>query len=437
MKVGFVSLGCCKNLVDSEKIMGMLRAGGHTLTTHPSEAEAIIINTCGFIDSAKEEAISVIFEMAAYKKQKLQKLIVLGCLAQRYQEALKKEIPEIDRVIAIQSYPMLHEILKQELGNVTLPSFKDSERLLATKPWSGYLKIAEGCSNHCTYCAIPSIRGDNVSFPMEKLVEEGKRMAANGVKELVLIAQDTTKYGVDLYQRRSLSELLRQLNAITELHWIRVLYMYPDEIDEELIQTMAELDKVLPYFDIPLQHANDRMLKLMNRRGTMHEVKDLLALIRKHCKQPTLRTTFIVGFPQEDEAAFHDLMTFVEATKWDRMGAFAYSREEDTAAYAFAGQVDAAVAQQRLNQLMELQADISAANLKQRIGETVEVLVEGLDALSGRYRGRDRSSAPDEVDGLVFFTSSEHIPLGSFVQVTITDALVHDLIGVAHAPVRV
>lgn len=429
MKIGFISLGCSKNLVDSETMMGMLKAGGHELVSHTKDAEAIIINTCGFIQTAKEEAIQTIFEMAAYKKQKLQKLIVVGCLAQRYKDALISDIPELDCVISIHEYPHLHEILAQVLDGKPMPAYAKSERLLTSKPWSAYLKIAEGCSNHCTYCAIPLIRGDNVSFPMEQLVDEAKRLASSGVKELVLIAQDTSKYGLDLYGEYALLKLLEKLHEIDGLHWIRILYMYPDEISEELIAGMARLPKVLPYFDIPMQHANDHMLALMNRRGKMKDVNALIERIRRYHPDATLRTTFIVGFPQETEADFQDLLEFTENTGWDRMGAFTYSPEEDTPAYSFSGAVDETVKQQRLDQLMQLQKQISLSKQKKMIGQTIEVLVEGKDALKGTYRGRGKANAPDEVDGLVFFSSSRFIPLGSFVQVKVTSALPYDLIG--------
>lgn len=428
MKVGFISLGCSKNLVDSEKIMGMLVSGSHQLVTDPKEADAIIINTCGFINSAKEEAIQTIFEMAAYKQHGLKKLIVVGCLAQRYKETLQEEIPEIDAVIRIQEYPNLHEKLKELLHEYVAPYAK-SERVLSSKPWTAYLKIAEGCSNRCTYCAIPMIRGDNVSFPMEQLVEEAKQLAQKGVKELVLIAQDTTKYGLDLYGELSLLPLLQKLHAIEGFHWIRILYMYPDEISDELLQGMAKLDKVLPYFDIPMQHANNEMLKAMNRRGTKEDVLQLMNNIRKTFDHPTLRTTFIVGFPQESEAQFEELKDFIKDAKWDRMGAFTYSREEDTPAYAMDGRIDEATQERRLQELMQLQETISLHNQQKLIGETIEVLVEAQDGLSGMYRGRGSSSAPDEVDGIVFFTSERAIKLGSFVYVKITEAMPHDVKG--------
>lgn len=429
MKIGFISLGCSKNLVDSEKMMGMLKEGNHTLVNHPKDAEAIIINTCGFINSAKEEAINTIFKMAEYKQENLKKLIVVGCLAQRYKEDLMRDIPEIDAVISIKEYPHMHEILGQLLDGKDLVSYAKSERLVSSKPWTAYLKIAEGCSNRCTYCAIPLIRGGNVSFPMEDILSEAKALAARGVKELVLIAQDTTKYGLDLYGELSLLKLLRKVHEIEGFHWIRILYMYPDEITEELVKGMAELPKVLPYFDIPMQHANDHMLELMNRRGTEADVRNLVEMIRHYHKQPTLRTTFIVGFPQEGDKEFADLMRFVKDLRWDRMGAFTYSPEEDTPAFTMDGAIPEEVKEERLRQLMELQEQISLENQQQMIGQVIEVLVESQEGLTGKYRGRGISSAPDEVDGIVIFTSERAIPMGSFVQVKVTEALPHDLIG--------
>lgn len=431
MKVGFISLGCSKNLVDSERMMGMLRQGGHELVSDPQEAQAIIINTCGFINPAKEEAIATIFKMAEYKKYNCKKLIVVGCLAQRYKETLEEEIPEIDAVIGISEYDHLHEKLYDLLGGNDLVSYGKCERLVSSKPWTAYLKIAEGCSNCCTYCAIPLIRGGNVTFPIEKIVEEAKQLAAKGVKELVLIAQDTTKYGVDLYGKRSLLEVLKQVHEIEGFHWIRVLYMYPDEIDDELIEGMKKLPKVLPYFDIPMQHANNRMLKAMNRRGTKEEVLKLVSKIRETFDNPTLRTTFIVGFPTETESDFNELVHFVEDVHWDRMGAFTYSPEEDTPAFDMVQDVTEEEKERRLGILMKRQEEISLANQQKRIGTIMEVLVEAQDGLTGKYRGRGANSAPDEVDGIVIFTSMQPIELGTFVNVRITEALPHDLIGVA------
>ena len=430
MKVGFISLGCSKNLVDSEKMMGMLTANGHTLVAHPSQADAIVINTCGFITSAKEEAISTIFEMAAYKQANLKKLIVVGCLAQRYKEQLEEEIPEIDAVVRISDYGSLHEVLARELNDAGSVTFAQAKRQLTSKPWTAYLKIAEGCSNHCAYCAIPLIRGDNVSVPMEKLVSEAKELAKRGVKELVLNAQDTTKYGVDLYGRRSLLPLLQQLHAIEGFHWIRILYMYPDEIDDELIEGMAGLPKVLPYFDIPMQHADRQMLERMNRRGTKEDVLKLVEKIRSTFADPTLRTTFIVGFPGENRETMDELLQFVREVRWDRMGAFTYSPEEDTPGSLMKPVCEESLKQQYLDELMKLQEQIAWENQQKKLGKVIEVLVEDKDGLTNRYRGRSAWDAPDEVDGMVIFRSDREIEPGTFVQVRITEVLVHDVIGV-------
>ena len=430
MKVGFISLGCSKNLVDSEKMMGMLTANGHTLVAHPSMADAIVINTCGFITSAKEEAISTIFEMAAYKQANLKKLIVVGCLAQRYKEQLEEEIPEIDAVVRISDYGSLHEVLARELNDAGSVTFAQAKRQLTSKPWTAYLKIAEGCSNHCAYCAIPLIRGDNVSVQMEKMVSEAKELAKRGVKELVLNAQDTTKYGVDLYGRRSLLPLLQQLHAIEGFHWIRILYMYPDEIDDELIEGMAELPKVLPYFDIPMQHADRQMLERMNRRGTKEDVLKLVEKIRSTFADPTLRTTFIVGFPGENRETMDELLQFVREVRWDRMGAFTYSPEEDTPGSLMKPVCEESLKQQYLDELMKLQEQIAWENQQKKLGKVIEVLVEDKDGLTNRYRGRSAWDAPDEVDGMVIFRSDRAIEPGTFVQVRITEVLVHDVIGV-------
>lgn len=428
MKIGFISLGCSKNLVDSEKIMGMLKEGGHQFVSHAKDADAIIINTCGFIQSAKEEAINTILEMAEYKEKKCKKLIVCGCLAQRYKEDLEKEMPEIDRVIAIKDYSKIHEILEEEL-DLPLNVYGKSERLTTSKPWTAYLKIAEGCSNNCTYCAIPLIRGENVSSSIEELVEEARLLAQKGVKELVVIAQDSTKYGIDLYEKYALLDLLKELNKIEALHWIRILYMYPDEISDELIEGMSKLDKVIPYFDIPMQHSERRMLKLMNRRGSGDTVRKLIHKIKDTFENPTLRTTYIVGFPTETKEEFDALCDFVSEIKWNKMGAFTYSIEEDTKACEMEQTVSEDEKQERLDQLMKLQSEISYQNNQKMIGKTIEVLVEGKDGISNRYVGRGKMHAPDDVDGIVVFTSEKHLDLGSFVSVLIHDADEYDLYG--------
>lgn len=428
MKVGFVSLGCCKNLVDSEKIMGMLRRNGHTIVSDPKQANAIIVNTCGFIESAKEESINTIFEMASYKKKNLEKLIVCGCLAQRYTDALREEIPEIDAVIPIREYDKLANTLQKMLGSDT--ALDKSERVLSGNPWSAYVKISDGCSNRCAYCAIPLIRGSQKSRTIEDIMEEVHELANMGVKELTLIAQDTTKYGLDNYGKLMLPELLRQVSKVEGLHWIRILYMYPDEIVDDVLQAMSESDKIIPYFDIPMQHANNRMLKLMNRRGPKEDVLRVVDKIHTMFPDATLRTTMIVGFPTETEDEFNELVDFIKEIKWDRMGAFTYSKEEDTPAYSMDGQIDEKVQQERLATLMAAQEEISKEKNKEKIGKVIEVLVEEKEGLVDRYRGRSKADAPDEVDGQVIFTSDKPLELGSFVHVKIEDAKAFDVYGV-------
>ena len=428
MKIGFVSLGCCKNLVDSEQIMGMIKKNHHEIVSDPRQAQAIIINTCGFITSAKEESIQTIFEMAQYKEKNLEKLIVCGCLAQRYQKELEEEIPEIDAIIPIKDYDEFAAVLEKALGC----TFTESkfERVLSTQPWRAYLKISDGCSNHCTYCAIPLIRGEQVSTPIEDLVEEAKQLASYGVKELTLIAQDTTKYGLDLYGEFKLGDLIREIDKIDGIHWIRILYMYPDEIVEDVLLAMKESKKVVPYFDIPMQHANNRLLKAMNRRGTKEHAYEIIEHIQTLFDHPVLRTTMIVGFPSETDEDFDELMEFVQNVKWDRMGAFTYSKEEDTRAFDMKPEVDTQIAQNRLETLMKLQNQISYEKNQEKIGQVFEVLVEEKEGLKETYRGRSIADAPDEVDGQVIFTSTVPIELGTFVKVKIQKANAYDLYGI-------
>ncbi len=430
MKVGFASLGCAKNLVDSENIMAMLKEEGHEIVGDPKEAEAIIVNTCGFIQSAKEESINTIFEMAKYKENQLKRLIVCGCLAQRYTETLEKEIPELDAVIPIRDYGRLAEILRPLLGNGDQSLIQKSERVLSGNPWQGYVKISDGCSNHCTYCAIPLIRGDQVSRPIEDIVKECTFLANTGVQEITIIAQDTTKYGLDLYGELKLDALIRELDQIEKVHWIRILYMYPDEIEESVLEAMQQSKKIVPYFDIPMQHANLRMLRAMNRRSSKEELANIVNDIRSRFPNATLRTTLIVGFPGETEEEFEELLEFVKEIRWDRLGAFTYSKEEDTAAYDLEDEVPEDVAQDRLNRLMDVQKQISLEKNQAKIGSVVEVLVEDKDALKNQYRGRSMADAPDEVDGQVIFACDEPLKMGSFVQVEITDANTYDLMGV-------
>ena len=430
MKIGFVSLGCAKNLIDSENMMAMLKSEGHEIVPDPKQAEAIVVNTCGFIASAKQESIQTIFEMAKYKETGLKKLIVCGCLAQRYQEALEQEIPEVDAIIPIRDYDKLADRLRPLLGEGDQSLISKSERVLTGNPWQAYIKISDGCSNHCAYCAIPLIRGEQKSRTIEDIVKEATFLASIGVKELTLIAQDTTKYGLDNYGEYKLGDLIRAINQIPGFHWIRILYMYPDEIVDDVLDAMKESKKVVPYFDIPTQHASTRMLKRMNRRSSHEEVKAITDKIRKMFPNATLRTTLIVGFPGETQEDFDEMMDFVKEIQWDRMGAFTYSQEEDTPAYDMDGQVPQEIMDERLAQLMQVQEQISFEKNQAKIGSTVEVLVEEQEALTGRYRGRSQADAPDEVDGQVIFTANQDIPLGSFVQVKVTDAKDYDLIGI-------
>ena len=430
MKIGFVSLGCAKNLIDSENMMAMLKSEGHEIVPDPRQAEAIVVNTCGFIASAKQESIQTIFEMAKYKEKGLKKLIVCGCLAQRYQEALEQEIPEVDAIIPIRDYDKLADCLRPLLGEGDQSLISKSERVLTGNPWQAYIKISDGCSNHCAYCAIPLIRGEQKSRTIEDIVKEATFLASIGVKELTLIAQDTTKYGLDNYGEYKLGDLIRAINQIPGFHWIRILYMYPDEIVDDVLDAMKESKKVVPYFDIPTQHASTRMLKRMNRRSSHEEVKAITDKIRKMFPKATLRTTLIVGFPGETQEDFDEMMDFVKEIQWDRMGAFTYSQEEDTPAYDMDGQVPQEIMDERLAQLMQVQEQISFEKNKAKIGSTVEVLVEEQEALTGRYRGRSQADAPDEVDGQVIFTADKDIPMGSFVRVKVTDARDYDLMGV-------
>lgn len=429
MKAGFISLGCCKNLVDSEKIMALLVSGGIEIVNKPEDADVLFVNTCGFIDSAKEEAINTILEMAEYKERNCKKLIVLGCLAKRYKEELQEEMPEVDLFIGVDEYANLTQILSDNLGLNFDNVCSNTDRLLSTNPWMAYLKIADGCDNRCSFCAIPLIRGGYISYPIDQLVLEAKELAQKGVKELVVIAQDTTRYGTDLYGERKLGELLRQLSEIEDIHWIRVLYTYPDELDDNLIMQMSELPKVLPYFDIPTQHADNEMLRLMNRRGTIEEINQTIDTIKKVYKDPVFRTTMIVGFPGETEEMFNNLLESIKQIKWDRLGAFTYSKEEDTVAYDMDNEVSDDIKEERYQKLMELQASIVEENNKKHVGQVYEVLVEKQDGFSGRYYGRSVHCAPDGIDGSVIFTSDEPINFGEFVNVKITRTKSHDMYG--------
>ena len=430
MKVGFVSLGCAKNLVDSEEMMGMLKEAGHILVSNPRHADAIIINTCGFINPAKEESINTILEMSRYAE----KIIVVGCLAQRYEDVLRQEMPEIDAVVPIRDYDKLPGIIDELLKSEKPSPAWDSRRTVSGNPWSAFVKISDGCSNHCTYCAIPLIRGEQSSKFIDEIREETEYLVSQGVREITLIAQDTTKYGLDNYGSLKLGDLIRTLDQIEDLHWIRILYMYPDEIEEDVLQAMKESSKVLPDFDMPVQHANNRLLKKMNRRGTREDALALISRIRELFPEAVLRTTMIVGFPSETEGEFEELLDFVKEVGWDRLGAFTYSKEEDTPAASMDQEIDENTAVDRLNRLMEVQKEISYRKNLRKVGSVIEVLAEEKEGLKNRWHGRSAADAPDDVDGQVIFTADRELELGEFVPVRITDASQYDLYGVLEEP---
>lgn len=423
MKIGFISLGCAKNLVDSEHIIGLFDDPFFEIESNPKKCDAIVINTCGFIENAKQESIDTILEMAELKKDRLKYLIVCGCLSQRYYDDCVKEFPEVDLFVRIADYPNLDKKLAK-LFNHDFNSYYGHKRKLITKDYSAYLKIGDGCNNCCTYCAIPLIRGKYYSFPIDEVVNEAKRLYESGVKELNVVAQDTTTYGKDI--NSSLAELLRRLDQI-DFKWIRVLYMYPDEITDELLEVMKNSKHVLPYFDIPVQYGNDEILKKMNRRGSVKLIEERVDKIRSIFNDAIIRTTLIVGFPYETEDTFNDTLRMVEKCKFDSMGAFTYSREEDTKAYDMP-QVDEEDANRRYNILMETQQRINFELNKNRVGNTYTVLIERYESLFKRYVARSYMSAPDGVDGVVYIKSDKTLDIGSFVDVKITDFKGYDLI---------
>lgn len=428
MKVGLVSLGCSKNLVDSENLLGWFKANEHTVVTNLKEADTIVINTCGFIEAAKQEGIETILELADYKKHNCKNLIVTGCLVQRYHQDLVDALPEVDAWVRIQDYPRINEILSETLHTDFKVIYGKQERLQSTAKHTAYLKVAEGCSNRCTYCAIPLIRGDMNSYPMDDLLLEAIKLADNGVKECVLIAQDTSRYGLDKGQSL-LPRLLDELNKIDGFHWLRLLYQYPDAITPEILDAMKRNVKVLPYFDIPIQHANNRLLKLMNRKGTIEDIRRVIKNIKEVFPKAILRTTIIVGFPSETEAEFQEVLNFVEEIKFDRLGAFTYSPEEDTVAFSMKDAIEKSVKEDRYHRLMRLQSHISYEKMQEWLNEEIEVCVESRDPKSLLYHGRSVHSAPDDVDGEVIFTSNRLLKKGSFVSVRINRVEEYDLFG--------
>lgn len=437
MKKIFIStLGCAKNLVDSEMMIGALKTRNYEQCSDIIDADIAIVNTCGFIESAKEESINEILELSQYKeKGKLKYLIVTGCLAQRYSDELLNEIPEIDIVLGTTSFDMIiekveeleHGIKNSLITDINKHIKEEMPRSLLTDNYTAYLKVAEGCDNHCTYCIIPKLRGNYRSRKQEDILKEAKLLAKNGVKELIVIAQDTTKYGIDLYGEKKIAELLRALNEIEELKWIRVLYSYPEDVDSEFVKAVKESEKVLPYFDIPVQHANDKILKLMNRKTTKAQIKENIARIRSEIPHASIRTSIIVGFPTETEEQFEELCEFVKDVKFDRLGVFAYSQEEDTPAALLEGQIEDDIKQDRRNRLMEIQQQVSFEKNKAFVGSTLEAIIEN-KADEGVFEARTYRDMI-EIDGLVFVHTDKNLRKGQFVEVKITDALEYDLIG--------
>ncbi len=437
MKLLFISLGCDKNLVDSEHMLGMLEEKGYTFTDEETEAEVIVINTCCFINDAKEESINTILEMAEYRKSgPCKALIVTGCLAERYRQEILKEIEEVDAVIGTTAYDALPEILEQVFQGKKELKTEELNRLVRTKAKRqlttgghyAHLKIAEGCDKHCTYCIIPRIRGSYRSVPMEQLLEEAKELAEQGVKELILVAQETTLYGMDLYGEKRLPKLLKELCQIRGLRWIRVQYCYPEEITEELIKVLKEEPKLCHYLDLPIQHASDRILKRMGRRTTRKDLEQIIARLREAIPDICLRTTLITGFPGETQEDHEELMAFVDTCEFDRLGVFTYSREEDTPAAQMPDQILEEVKESRQAELMELQQEIAFDKAESMVGRELEVMIEGQVAGENAYIGRTYRDAPN-VDGYIFINTEETLISGDFARVRVTGALEYDLIG--------
>ena len=438
MKILFISLGCDKNLADSEEMLGLLTGNGHEIVDSEEEADAIVINTCCFLQDAKEESVHTILEMAEYKKTgSCHALIVTGCMAQRYQKEIIEEVPEVDAVLGTTSYGDIVKALEEAVAGNHFEEFRDidylpdtgSKRVLTTGGHFGYLKIAEGCDKHCTYCIIPKLRGKFRSVPMERLIAQAEDMAEQGVKELILVAQETTVYGKDLYGKKSLHILLKKLCEIRGIRWIRILYCYPEEIYDELIETIRDEKKICHYLDIPIQHASDRILKRMGRRTSKQELIDIVGKLRKEIPDIVLRTTLITGFPGETEEDHEELKEFVDEMEFDRLGVFTYSPEENTPAAEMADQVPEEVKEERRDELMELQQEISYDRGQDRIGQELLVMIEGKVADESAYIGRTYGDAP-KVDGYIFVQTGELLMTGDFAKVRVTGALEYDLIGV-------
>ena len=436
-KIGMISLGCPKNQVDAEHMLALMDAEGWEIVDYVDGCDAVIVNTCGFIDDAKKEAIENILDMVELKKEGvISKIIVTGCLAQRYKDEIVKEIPEVDAVIGIGANGDIIKTVEEVMSGVdTIENYPpqcelplEGQRILTTPQYWAYLKIGEGCSNRCTYCTIPSIRGNMRSRSMENVIDEAKQLAESGVKELILIAQDTTSYGLDLYGELKLPELLNELCKVDSIEWIRLLYCYPDRITDELIETMKNQEKVVNYIDLPLQHADDKILKAMNRRGDQALIRNVISKLRTEIPDVVIRTTFIVGFPGEGEEEFETLAEFVNEIEFDRLGVFTFSPQEGTPAFDMEDQVDEDIKTRRGEVIMQDQYSIMEEKNNEKIGKTYRVVVEDYDGYSDSYTGRTYMDAP-EIDGLVKFTSHKDLDIGDFVDVEIFDVEDYDLIG--------
>ena len=437
MKLLFISLGCDKNLVDSEEMLGMLAADGHEIVDDEDEAEVIIVNTCCFIGDAKEESVNTILEMAEKKKAGTCKvLIVTGCMAQRYKKEISEEIPEVDAILGTTSYGDISKAVKEAQAGRHFEEYKSidflpdisGKRMLTTGGHFAYLKIAEGCDKHCTYCIIPKVRGNYRSVPMERLIKEAQELADQGVKELILVAQETTVYGQDIYGEKSLHKLLKELCQIKGIRWIRLLYCYPEEIDDNLIQVMKEEPKICHYLDLPIQHASDAILKRMGRRTSKQQLIDTITKLRKEIPDIALRTTLITGFPGETQEQHEEVMEFVDEMEFERLGVFTYSPEEDTPAATMPDQIDEEVKEDRQADIMELQQEIVFDQAEDMIGKEVLVMIEGKVADENAYVGRTYRDAPN-VDGLIFVNTDEELMTGDFAKVKVTGAAEYDLIG--------
>ncbi len=431
MKIGYISLGCSKNLVDTEMMIGLFEKHGFETVNHPSRADMILINTCGFIESAKEEAINTILEMCEYKKKKCQYVIATGCLVKRYKEELKKAIPEVDLWIGCSDYENFWKEVSTILPNEKQEDYLDyEERRITTGDKTAYLKIGEGCSNHCTYCAIPNIRGPFISRKQEEIIQEAKKLVSKGIEELIVIAQDTTKYGIDLYGEPRLASLLKELEKIPKLKWIRFLYSYPETITDELIQTVKNSSKICHYFDIPIQHIANSVLKRMNRHSDGASIRKVIGKIRKEIPDVILRSTVMVGFPGETNEDFEELYDFIKEVKFDKLGAFAYSKEEGTPAVKLKEHIHPQTKKKRYNQIMALQQEISKANLQGKIGNTYQVLIENVSFDGKYYIGRTYMDVLD-CDGVVFIENKtkKRDKIGTFVDCRIAYVKEYDLVG--------